>query len=255
MRAIGRAALAARPVALADAVAEAGLLTRHDRIYFVPHDVFPGVASQLTAPGRPGGAFRALSINGRRWFRHHVVHYDTPGLEFYRDRGLEGERFDASQRLYEESGTRQFEVKVTGWRGDVVKHRIGLEGAGGSLSASARDLLAEVLDDAYGLGVPGHFQPVVATDFQRATFTVAGVRITCDAGHTVRDLEAGTSVRADTGVVRVVTRTAGPPTAADVLLAPFASRGADVATYRGALGELRPELPVDALSGAGRSSR
>lgn len=85
VRALARAAMAARPVPLAEVQARAELRTRFDRSYLVPVEVFAAFAAELTGRRGPGGPFAALCINGRRWFRYHSVHYDTPDLRSFHD--------------------------------------------------------------------------------------------------------------------------------------------------------------------------
>lgn len=78
VRALARAALAARPVGLDGTDTEAPLLRHHGHSYLVPVELFQDFAALLTDPRRPGGPYRALSVGGRRWFGYRSTHYDTP---------------------------------------------------------------------------------------------------------------------------------------------------------------------------------
>ncbi|WP_344961146.1 VTC domain-containing protein [Streptomyces thioluteus] len=115
VEAVTEAAGAAAPVSLAEVDERAGLLVRFDRSYLVPVDAFLRIAECLTGPRRPDGPFRALAIGGRRAFRYHSVYYDTPGLRSFHDhRQGRRLRFKVRERVYEDSGERQFEIKLKG---------------------------------------------------------------------------------------------------------------------------------------------
>ena len=220
VRALARAAMAARPVPLADVQARAELLARFDRRYLVPVEVFAAFAAELTDRRRPGGPFAALCINGRRWFRYRSVHYDTPDLRLFHDhRQGRRLRYTIRERLYEDTGERQFEIKLTGRRGETVKHRQPLlPGDPGPRRGPAR---LPRLRTGPHLRHRGPRRPgprAVETEYHRATFVADGQRITCDAALLCRDPATGRTVRADGGLVLVETRTAGRLTEADRLL-------------------------------------
>ncbi|MEU5213584.1 VTC domain-containing protein [Streptomyces sp. NPDC020742] len=244
VRALARAAMAARPVPLADVQARAGLLTRFDRSYLVPVEVFAAVAADLTDRRRPGGPFAALCINGRRWFPYRSVHYDTPDLRSFHDHREDGrQRWTIRERLYADTGERQFEVKLRGRRGETVKHRQPLPPGAPALGAAPRGFLAAVLDRAYGITAPADLGHHLETDYLRATFVAHGQRITCDAALLCRDPATGRTVRADGGLVLVGTRSAGRhPTEADRLLHGHGVRPAGFTKYGGGLSALRPDL-------------
>ncbi|GAB2776412.1 VTC domain-containing protein [Streptomyces daliensis] len=242
VRAIGRAALSAHPIALSDVLARAQLLARFDRAYFVPARVFLDFAARLTDPRRRD-PFRALSIDGRRWFRYHSVYYDTEGLRSYHDHRQERRhRFKIRERLYEDSGERQFELKLKGSRGETVKYRQPLEGS--ALGDRPRRFLEETLSSVYGIEAPTSLRPSLVTDYLRATLVAEGQRITCDAGLVCRDAAADESrgVRGASDLVLVETKSAGHLTEADRMLHAYGIRPADFTKYA-ALGALRPSLP------------
>ncbi|MGV2919829.1 VTC domain-containing protein [Streptomyces alfalfae] len=255
VRAIGRAALAARPIALDEVNARAELLARFDRSYLVPVDVFEDLAALLTDPRRPGGPYRALSMGGKRWFRYHSTYYDTPDLLTFHDhRQGRRLRYRIRERVYRDSGERQFEIKIKSGRGETVKHRRRLEGDDHALDAARQGFLAGVLRGSYGVEAPAGLTPSLVTDYQRATFVADGRRITCDAGLVVRDTATGRTAEADPGLVLVETKTKGHLTEADRVLHRFGVRAADFTKYCGGYAAVRPELGVNKWARAVRTA-
>ncbi|MFH8567822.1 VTC domain-containing protein [Streptomyces sp. NPDC017993] len=246
VRAIARAAMAARPVPLADVQARAELLTRVDRGYLVPVEVFTAVAAELTDRGRPGGPFAALCVNGRRWSGHRCVHYDTPDLRSFHDhRQRRRPRFTVRERLYEDTGQRQLEIALQGRRAETVKHRRPLLPGEAALGPASHGFLATVLARSHGIDAPAGLRPALATHHQRTTLVADGQRITCDAALVCRDPATGRTVRADGGLVLVGTRSAGRQTEADRLLRGHGLHAAEFTTYSAALAALRPDLAAD----------
>lgn len=246
VRAITEAAHATTPISLAEVNERSALLARFDRSYLVPAPVFLRMAGRLTDPRRPGGPFRALAIDGRRAFGYHSVYYDTPGLRSFHDhRQGRRLRFKIRERVYEDTGERQFEIKLKGRRGDTVKHRRPLTGADTPLDARCRDFLAETLRASYGIEPPDGLGPSLSTDYLRATFVADGERITCDAGLTCGDLRADRTVRCEAGLVLVETKTTGHLTEADRLLHEYGIRPAVFTKYCSSFAWLRPALPAN----------
>lgn len=256
VRAIGRAALAAHPVPLDEAAARAELLDRFDRTYLVPLDIFEDFAALLTDPRRPGGHFRALSINGRRWFKHRSTFYDTPDLRTFQDhRQGRRERYEIRERLYEDSGHRALEVSVQGSDGRTITHRRPLEGREHALDEAHQGFLSGVLHGAYGVEAPAGLVPGLESELLRATFVADGQRVTCDAGLVVRDLApGGRTLKADSGLVVVRTKTDGPQDGADQLLRRYGVAESDFAAYASALMALRPELGTNRWTPAIRTA-
>ncbi|WP_327353791.1 VTC domain-containing protein [Streptomyces sp. NBC_01304] len=246
VRAIGRAALAAHPITLQEVTARAELLARFDHSYLVPLDVFEEFAARLTDPHRPGGGFRALSIDGKRWFAYHSVYFDTSGLRTFHDhRQGRRLRFRVRERLYRDSGERQFEIKLKGRRGETVKHRRLLTGDEKALGVGQLEFLSGVLREAYGIDAPARLTPSLVTDYHRATFVAEGQRVTCDAGLVVREAASGRSVVADSGLVLVETKTRGHLTEADRMLHRLGVRAADFTKYAAGFAALRPGLGIN----------
>ncbi|MFE1174978.1 VTC domain-containing protein [Streptomyces sp. NPDC058773] len=251
VRALARAAMAARPVPLAEVQARAELPARFDRSYLVPFEVFTAFAAELTGHRGPEGPFAALCINGRRWFRYHSVHYDTPDLRSFHDaRQGRARRYRIRERRYADTGERQFEIKLTGRRGETVTHRQPLLPDTPALDASPRGFLTAVLDRSYGIAAPAHLLRTVETEYVRATFVADGQRITCDAALLCRDPATGRTVRTDGGLLLVATRTTGPPTTADRLLTGLGIPAAGFTKYCGGLTALRPDLVGGSWPGA-----
>lgn len=245
VRALARAALAAHPISLEAVMERASLLDRYDRCYLVPARTFQDIAAHLTDPHRED-PFRALSIRGRRWFRYHSVYYDTPGLRAYHDhRQGRRQRCKIRERLYEDTGERQFEIKVKGNRGQTLKYRRRLSASAHALEDGSRTFLRETLDRVYGTGfaTPEELRPSLTTDYTRTTLVADGQRITCDADLTCRDA-SGAEVSAARDMVLVETKSYGHLTEADLLLHEHGHRAADFTKYA-SLAALDPTLPAN----------
>ncbi|MEV6550312.1 polyphosphate polymerase domain-containing protein [Streptomyces sp. NPDC051597] len=253
VRAIDEAAHRAEPVSLAELNERSALLARFDRSYLVPAATFLRVIGHLTRPSPGGEPFRALTIDGRRAFRYHSVYFDTPELRSFHDH-RQGRRcrFKIRERLYADSGERQFEIKLKGGRGDTVKHRVPLTGDQTPLDDTPRAFLADTLHRAYGIAPPPVLRSSLSTDYLRSTFVADGQRITCDAGLVCVDLRTGSRVRCDGGLVLVETKSADHLTEADRLLHAHRVRPAVFTKYCGALAVLRPSLPANRWRRAAR---
>ncbi|QCX78112.1 VTC domain protein [Streptomyces sp. YIM 121038] len=246
LRALSRAALAAHPLSLAELNARAELLARYDHGYLVPVEVFEDFAALLTDPRRRGGPFRALSIGGRRSFGYHSTYYDTPGLGTFHDhRQGRRLRYRIRERVYQDSGERQFEIKLKTGRGETVKHRQRMEGDAHALDDTRRGFLAGVLRGSYGVEAPTSLTPSLVTHYRRATFVADGQRVTCDAALVVRDVATGRTATADSGLVLVETKTRGKLTEADRVLHRYGLRAAEFTKYCGGLAAVRPELGIN----------
>lgn len=248
--AVERAAAAAHPVSLAELNARAELLARHDNSYVVPVRVFEDFAARLTDPRPSDGCpvFRVLDIDGLRCFRYRSTYYDTPELRTFHDhRQGRRRRFRIRERVYEDSGERQFEVKLKSGRGETVKHRQRMSGGDRPLDGARRRFLAEVLQESYGtLDAPHGLVPALRTDYRRVTFVADGQRVTCDAGLVVRDEATGGGAVADGALVLVETKTRGHLTEADRMLHGYGVRPAGFTKYSAGLAAVRPELGANA---------
>ncbi|MFE1770936.1 polyphosphate polymerase domain-containing protein [Streptomyces sp. NPDC059008] len=253
VQAINEAAHDADPLSLDEVNERSALLARFDRSYLVPAETFTRVIGRLTAPQQRGRPLRALAIDGRRAFRYHSVYYDTPGLRSFHDhRQGRRLRFKIRERVYEDSGERQYEIKLKGRRGDTVKHRRPLTGADTPLDPAHQAFLAATLERAYAIAAPAILHPSLSTDYLRATFVGDGERITCDAGLVCIDLRTQQAVHCATDLVLVETKSTGHLTDADRVLHAHGLHPAVFTKYCGALAALHPSLPANRWRRAAR---
>jgi hypothetical protein len=242
--AVFESVLAARSISLAEVQERAELMARFDQAYLVPAPVFTALVAHMTNPKRPRGPFRVLAIDGRRWFRYHSVYYDTPEMRcFHEHRQGRRMRFKIRERVYQDSGLRQFEIKLKSGRGQTVKHRRQLTGRDTPLDAPYQGFLADHLHAAYGLEPPAVLNPSITTDYKRATLVSDGERITCDTGLRCRDVRIDAGVVCDPGLILVETKTAGHLTEADLFLHAHGVRPAVFTKYCGAIAALHPGMP------------
>ena len=148
------------------------LQVRADRKHLLPVPVLDELLEAL-AP-----THRALEIGGRRAFAYDSVYFDTPELLTARAHTQRRRRrFKCRSRLYVDSGTCAFELKLRGRRGETVKHRIPYDPADhGTLTPAALAFLAEHLDD-----VPA-MRPALRTTYTRSTLAGPAERLTIDLG-------------------------------------------------------------------------
>ncbi|MEU5163149.1 polyphosphate polymerase domain-containing protein [Streptomyces sp. NPDC020875] len=251
--AVAESVLPAAPVSLAQVQARAELMARFDHAYLVPDTVFTDLVAHLTDPARPGGPFRILTIDGLRWFRYHSVYYDTPDWRcFHEHRQGRRRRFKIRERVYQDSGLRQFEIKLKSGRGETVKHRRPLTGADTPLDAPYLAFLADRLRSAYRMAAPETLSPSIVTDYRRATLVSDGERITCDTGLRCHDVRADQAVRCDPGLVLVETKTTGGLTDADRFLHARGVRPAVFTKYCAAIAALHPRQPANRWRRAAR---
>ncbi|MFH8618765.1 polyphosphate polymerase domain-containing protein [Streptomyces sp. NPDC017979] len=251
--AVAESVLAAAPISLKEVQERAELMARFDKAYLVPAGVFTRLVAHLTDRARPDGPFRVLTIEDRRWFAYHSVYYDTPDWRcFHEHRQGRRLRFKIRERVYQDSGLRQFEIKLKSGRGETVKHRRPLTGADTPLDAPYRDFLAGHLRAAYGLKPPASLAPSIVTDYRRATLVSDGERITCDTGLRCHDVRADRHVRCDPGLVLVETKTTGHLTEADRFLHAHGVRPAVFTKYCAAIAALHPRMPANRWRRAAR---
>lgn len=248
-RALAHAALSARPIDLETVRAGAELLTRCDRSYALPASAFAAFAAQLTSRHMPGGAFRSLCIAGLRCFSYHSVYYDTPDLRLYDDhRKYRRHRYKIRERLYADSGERQFEIKLKGPRGETIKHRTEITGiAAGTApwNRNTRRFAARILREVYGRELPLPMRPALVTDYVRATFATEGQRVTCDVDLLCRDAGTGRERRSDPRLVLIEVKAEHEITAVDRILHRYGARPLEFNKYCAGLAALRPVLPAN----------
>src|SRR3954467_15177520 len=144
----------------------AELQTRVDRKYFVPAALFRRLIARLSEE------LRVLDIDGLRSFGYESVYFDTPQLATYRAHlQRRRHRFKARTRTYTDSGLCMFEVKLTGARGETVKHRVPHRAEDSAeLTERALAHLRSTLCQAYHQDLPAGMQPTLATTYRRTTF-------------------------------------------------------------------------------------
>jgi hypothetical protein len=161
---------------LAELDAAVALRVRADRKYLVELAAVEELLCRLA------DTHRVLDIGGRRDFAYDTVYFDTADLLTVRAHvQRRRRRFKLRSRLYVDSGTCFFELKLKDGRGHTVKHRVEHPPAlHGAMTAAASALIAGRLAD-----VP-ELEPVLRTTYRRTTLAGAGERVTVD-----RDLSYG----------------------------------------------------------------
>ncbi|MGI8622457.1 MAG: VTC domain-containing protein [Solirubrobacteraceae bacterium] len=157
-------------VSLAELEASVPLRVREDRKHVLDAVTLQRLY-ELLAP-----THAALEIGGRRAFTYDSVYFDTEELLTARAHvQRRRRRFKCRSRLYVESGTCAFELKVKGARGETVKHRMPYDTADhGALTPDARAFVAEHVDQTPDL------VPVLRTTYTRTTLVGPAERVTID---------------------------------------------------------------------------
>jgi hypothetical protein len=226
------------PVGLAELVDRAALQTRVDRKYLVPVRVLPRLLEQLAPHAR------VLDIDGGRTFRYESVYFDTPWLDSYHHAAYRRRRrFKVRTRTYVDSAQCWLEVKISGARGSVTKHRLPYHPQDRSSVLPGRDFVDEALGrEAFGLAVRSTLDPVLVTEYHRTTLLLPETesRVTVDTALAWRD--AGSALRLP-GLAVVETKTASAATPVDRLLWQSGLRPARISKYATGLAALRLDLP------------
>lgn len=233
-------ALAELPgVGLAELIERAALQSRVDRKYLVALDELPGLLDRLIPHAR------VLDIDGARSFRYESVYFDTPGLASYHGAAYRRRRrFKVRTRTYLDSAECWLEVKLSGSRGLVTKHRLPYRPEDRRTVRSGQ----EFVDRALGHGsvrsapVGGHLEPVLVTRYRRTTLLLPTTesRVTIDTDLCWQDDHHTLHLPA-VAVVETKTRSAASPV--DRLLWQGGTRPARISKYATGLAALRPELP------------
>jgi hypothetical protein len=226
-------------ISLADLNESAELLTRVDRKYMVPVDVFRLLIGGLAS------SFLVLDIDGQRTFDYESVYFDTPDLLTYRAHlQRRRRRFKARTRSYLDSGLCMFEVKTVGAHGATVKQRIQHDiSERAVLTEAARNFLAETLYHAYRQPMPVGMQPTLINLYRRTTFTSRseGARLTCDVALSCHTEYASMNDR-HTHVL-VESKSANGSSEADKELRHLGVRPISLSKYAVGVAALHPEVP------------
>lgn len=222
------------PISLDELNAHAELMTRVDRKYFVPRDLFSGLVDQAS------DEFRALEIDGIRLFEYRTIYFDSPDFRFFRQHAQgRRHRFKVRTRTYCESGDCRLEVKSKGYRGQTVKQRIAHDPEHpGQLGPEAMEFIESITgEDASQL------RPVLETVYRRATLCHDDQRVTCDVDLTC---VSGDEVHRGPEDVLVETKTSGAQGPLDRMLRDSGIRPHSVSKYCVAASLLYPHLPSNA---------
>ena len=160
--------------------ARAALLTRIDRKYIVGQRTLGAFADAIARD------FLVLEVDTRRVFTYETVYFDSAALDAYHAH-VQGRRrrFKVRSRRYADSGNHVFEVKLKGPRGATVKHQLPIAAADhGKMTDRTERFAREVLDDAYGGGLPGVVLPALTMTYRRVTLAAreGAERVTVDFG-------------------------------------------------------------------------
>lgn len=224
------------PISLGQLNEQARLMTRIDRKYFLPRDLF---VSLLRATEND---FKVLQIGQKKRFEYRTIYFDSPQFRFFRDH-VQGRRhrFKVRTRTYMETGTCHLEVKSKGYRGQTVKERIAHPiDSPGTLSESDHDFIDSIIGGS-GRTVPANqLEPVLETIYDRITLCHDQQRLTCDL-----DIRAINDEGSHDGPhdVLVETKSAGGGGIWDTLLKQHGVRPHKVSKYCVAASLLYPELP------------
>ncbi|MEV6799902.1 polyphosphate polymerase domain-containing protein [Micromonospora rifamycinica] len=226
-------------VGLAELIDRAALLSRVDRKYLVALDELPGLLDRLAPHAL------VLDVDGTRSFRYESVYFDTPGLASYHGAAYRRRRrFKVRTRTYLDSAECWLEVKISGARGLVTKHRLPYRPEDRRTVRSGREFVDEALDlgSVRSAPVGGHLEPVLVTSYRRTTLLLptTASRVTIDTDLCWQDDHHTLRLPA-VAVVETKTRSAASPV--DRLLWQRGTRPVRISKYATGLAALRPELP------------
>ncbi|MGM1060536.1 polyphosphate polymerase domain-containing protein [Saccharothrix sp. Mg75] len=226
------------PVGLAELIDRAALQTRVDRKYVVPEDALPRLLAEL-APGT-----RVLEVDGRRTFHYESVYFDTPRLTSYHCAAYRRRRrFKVRTRTYLDSAQCWLEVKISGARGSITKHRLPYHPRDCGTVHPGRDFVEETLArESIGPTTGSPLDPVLVTDYRRATLLLpdAAGRVTIDTDLSWRDADSELRLR---GLAVVETKSPSAATQVDRVLWQRGVRPVRISKYATGLAALRLDLP------------
>ncbi|ASW55370.1 polyphosphate polymerase domain-containing protein [Plantactinospora sp. KBS50] len=226
------------PVGLAELVDRAALQTRVDRKYLVPVDGLADLLEQLVPVAR------VLDIDGERVFRYESVYFDTPLLVSYHTAAYRRRRrFKLRTRTYVDSAECWLEVKISGARGSITKHRLPYHPQDRETVRPGRGFVDAALRRESICPEPGSpLEPVLVTRYRRATLLLPATasRITIDTDLTWQD---GNSTLSLPGLAVVETKTSAAASPVDRILWRRGARPSRISKYATGLAALRPDLP------------
>jgi VTC domain-containing protein len=216
------------PVSLEELDERAALLRRVDNKYAVDFECFARLLERLRDD------HQVLEIDGRRMFAYCSTYFDTPELRCFVDHVEDRQpRFKARTRLYVDSGSCVFEVKLKHEDGETDKRQAEHPARDADrFTESARQCLEEALDGA-GLDVPERMEPTMLTRFRRMTLAsrAGAERLTCDIGVRLSGPDGETACLRD-GVILVETKSERGESPADRVLAELGLEPSSLSKYR-----------------------
>ncbi|MFD1145584.1 polyphosphate polymerase domain-containing protein [Saccharothrix hoggarensis] len=226
------------PVGLAELVERAALQTRVDRKYLVPAEALPRLLAQLAPHAK------VLDIGGERTFRYESVYFDTPRLASYHCAAYRRRRrFKVRTRTYLDSAECWLEVKISGARGSITKHRLPYHPRDCGTVEPGRGFVEEALArESLGPADGGALDPVLVTDYHRTTLLLpeSASRVTIDTSLSWRDADSALRL---SGLAVVETKSASAATPVDRMLWQRGMRPARISKYATGLAALRVDLP------------
>jgi len=226
------------PVGLAELVERAALQTRVDRKYVVRADTLPHLLEQLVPHAR------VLDIGGERTFRYESVYFDTPRLDSYHSAAYRRRRrFKVRTRTYLDSGECWLEVKISGARGSITKHRLPYHPDDCDTVRPGRHFVDEALArESIAPDTDGPLDPVLVTDYHRTTLLLpeSASRVTIDTALSWRHDDAALRL---SGLAVIETKTASAASPVDRMLWQRGVRPARISKYATGLAALRLDLP------------
>ncbi|GGM66973.1 VTC domain-containing protein [Micromonospora sonchi] len=226
------------PVGLTELIDRAALQTRVDRKYVIPLDQLPYLVDQLVPSAQ------VLEIDGERVFRYESVYFDTPRLASYHCAAYRRRRrFKVRTRSYLDSAQCWLEVKISGARDSITKHRLPYHLSDRATVHPGRDFVEAALRrEAIHQAVGDAFDPVLVTSYRRATLLLPATagRVTIDTELT---WQAGDSTLRLPGLAVVESKTSSAASPADRMLWQRGIRPVRISKYATGLAALRPDLP------------
>ncbi|MEU4471294.1 polyphosphate polymerase domain-containing protein [Micromonospora sp. NPDC023888] len=227
------------PIALAALIERAALQCRVDRKYVVAVDEVPHLLDQLTPYAR------VLDIHGKRVFAYESVYFDTPSLASYHCAAYRRRRrFKVRTRTYLDSAQCWLEVKISGARGLVTKHRLPYLAEDRHTVRSGRGFVDEALvrESIWPDLAASPLEPVLTTNYRRSTLLLPATasRVTIDTGLTWHD---GDRTLRLPGIAVVETKTSSAASLVDRMLWQRGIRPVRISKYATGLAALRLDLP------------
>lgn len=227
------------PVGLAELVERAALQTRVDRKYVVPAEALPHLLEQLAPHAR------VLDIDGERTFRYESVYFDTPRLVSYHSAAYRRRRrFKVRTRTYLDTAECWLEVKISGARGSITKHRLAYHPRDRDTVHPGRHFVEEALarESIAAAEADDSLEPVLVTEYRRTTLLLpeSASRVTIDTALSWRHHDDTLRL---SGLAVIETKTASAASPVDRMLWQRGVRPARISKYATGLAALRLDLP------------